>query len=321
MRLMFPARLGKILVAVAFDERLNCMLKAAEATARRTGASLRLVHVCDPWTKSYLAAAVEAGPQDLVQALKDETERVANQRLEAVRRSLPSDLTIETAVLSGEIVPSLIADTADNDVGLVIVGANRGGVGGTSIGFSTAVNLITEGTTPVMVMNEASILAPSTSAWTIVVADDFTDVSQAALELGFSMAEALPATSLIHLHVESFGELQQRGFRPKVKGLESEFTRERLTRTLQDAETKMLERAGQRPNGLELRGGSYRMETVFGGVPEEIERTACAANADLVIFGQHRLFHKQTKHAGQVPFKAMFMQARPVIVVPQQLET
>ena len=86
----YHASLNKIGVAVAFDARLETILCVAERFGRAVGGNLRLMHVCDPWTKSYLATAVEAGPPELVKTLKDESERVAERRLASLLRTMPN---------------------------------------------------------------------------------------------------------------------------------------------------------------------------------------------------------------------------------------
>lgn len=307
-------------VAVSFDDRLGALITAAATLASRTGARLRLVHVCDPWTKSYLAPAVEAGPPELVQVLREEVVRTAERRLNAVRRLLPASLPVETAVLDGDIVRNLATDAEENDVGLMVAGVTKGGIAGTVIGFSTAVSLIGEGAAPIMALNEDTKPLPTTGPWTIVVADDFTDVSQAALALGFSLAMKIEGATLVHLHVEGHGDGGRRR-RQSSSVRREELTPERFRQGLRRAEEQMLERSEGRSASLETKGGSYLMEVVTGAVAEEISRTVAATGATLVVFGQHRVFHRNGAHEGhigQVPFKTMLSLSCPVMIVPQQ---
>ncbi len=307
----FPSSKAKIGVAVSFDERLENVLAVAARLARLTGSRLRLVHVCDPWTKSYLATAVEAGPPDLVNVLKEESARVATRRVASLARTLGDHVEVEVA--AGDVVRCLAEDAEANGVGLIVVGASKGGAASTSMGFSTAVSLISEATVPVLVVNENALLSPTQEGLSIVVADDFSDVALDGLALGFALAQMVRGSTLVHAHVETYSDLQlfKRGKLPSAK-----VSPNQIAGMLQQAEEKLLARCGDRAGRLEVDGGHYQMEVVAGSVPDELERTAVACRADLTIFGQHRVFHRRAMHVGQVPFKAMLSQNRPVIVVP-----
>ncbi len=308
----FPSSKAKIGVAVSFDERLENVLAVAARLARLTGSRLRLIHVCDPWTKSYLATAVEAGPSELVNVLKEESARVATRRVASLARTLGENVEVEVA--AGDVVKCLADDAEAHGVGLIVVGASRGGAASTSMGFSTAVSLISEATVPVLVVNEDALLSPTQEGLSIVVADDFSDVAIEGLALGFALAQTVRGSTLVHAHVETYSDLHlfRKGKNPSTK-----VSPNQIAGLLQQAEEKLLARCGDRAGRLEADGGHYQMEVVAGSVPDELERTAVACRADLTIFGQHRVFHRRAMHVGQVPFKAMLSQNRPVIVVPQ----
>ena len=127
MNEMFPKWDRQVMVAVAFDDRLETVVHSASELCRRSGAGLRLVHVCDPWTKSLLAAQVDDGAGELVQVVKAETARVAARRLAALRGRLPPDLEVRTQVLAGEVVPSLAVAAQEGGAGIVVVGASARG--------------------------------------------------------------------------------------------------------------------------------------------------------------------------------------------------
>jgi nucleotide-binding universal stress UspA family protein len=307
----------KLLVAVAFDERLETLIRSAERYCQLTGAALRLTHVCDPWAKSFLATVADKGALDLMAALKDEATRIAGRRLDALARSLDQSLKVETAVLSGDVAKSVAEDAEDNGASMIMVGSSRSGVTGTIQGFSTAISLVMESAVPVLVLNEKAEFCPKSDRPVIVACDDFTEVSSAALDVGFAVASSIEGSSLVHLHVESYGDMNAHGKLrdPKTNGA---ITPEQLEHMNRQAEEKMLERAGGRPAALEDKGGRYVLEIVTGSVPDEIERSAIAHRADLMILGQHKVFHRKSMHVGQVPYKAMLAQQRPVIVVPIQ---
>jgi nucleotide-binding universal stress UspA family protein len=315
MKQMFPLADKKILVATSFDEHLESLLLSAENLAVLTGASIRLIHVCDPWAKSFLAAVADVGATELVDALKQESMRIASRRLDSIRSSFPKELKVDTHVVAGDTANLIASEATDHGCGLILVGASKGGIAGTIQGFSSAISLVMESSVPVMVVNKEAMFFPHKKGATFLACDDFTDVSGVALEAGFSLAAGIKGSTLVHLHVESYGDLPSHA---KLKDTKTNgsISPEHLKLINRQVEEKMLQRAGDWPAKLESKWARYQMEVVSGSVPDEIDRSAIAHRADVVIFGQHKVFHRKSMHVGNVPYKVMLGQSRPVIVVP-----
>ncbi len=318
MKQTFPLAYKKILVATSFDEHLEALLESAENLAQLTGSSIRLLHVCDPWAKSFLSSAAEAGATDLIGALKKEAIRIASRRLDSLGRSFPREIKVETQVVAGDVTKLIAEDATESESGLIMVGASKGGTAGTIQGFSSAISLVMESSVPVMVVNRDAKFVPHKKGATFLACDDFTEVSGAALDVGFSFASAVKGSTLVHLHVESYGELP-RHTKLKDPKTNSAITPEQLEFINRQVEDKMLERAGEWPTVLETKGSRYEMEIVSGNVPDEIDHSAIAHRADIVLFGQHKVFHRKSMHVGKVPYKVMLAQNKPVIVVPIEI--
>jgi nucleotide-binding universal stress UspA family protein len=278
-----------------------------------TGATLRIVHVCDPWTKSLLAAHVEIGPQELVEALRQETARIAARRLAALAATVTREVAVETAVLAGEVTKAVAQDADECGAALVVIGARRGGAAQNVMGFSTAISLIMEGRAPVLIMNESAKIEVRPRGLRVMVCDDFSQVSGCALDAAFALCARLREPHLLHAHVETFG---QGGGGRRARLAAHSLEPQDLANVQESAGERMRERAGDRAPQLHSAGGAYTAEVMTGSVASELERTANAARVDICVFGQHRVFHRETTHVGQMPFKAMLAQARAVIVVP-----
>lgn len=317
MKSAFPVSKNKILLTVAFDDHLDGLLKSAENLCLASGASLRLLHVCDPWSKSFLSTVADVGAVELMDALKDEAARIAGRRLDYLRRTISKKVKIETNVVTGDIGKSVAADAEESSCGMILVGASKGGAAGTLQGFSTAISVVMESAVPVMVLNDRSVFNPRNGRPVVLACDDFSEGALAALEVGCSLATVAEGSRVVHVHIESYGDLHSH-----VKLRDTKTNKpinvEQLEHLRRQAEDKMTTRAGEWPMTLESMGASYDMELVSGSVPDEIERSANAIQADVVVFGQHRVFHRKSMHVGQVPYKAMLSLSRPVIVVPVQ---
>jgi nucleotide-binding universal stress UspA family protein len=299
---------GVVTAAVAFDRTLDPVLAQSVQLAQRLGAKLRLVHVCDPWTRSYLVPAVDAAPEELVQAIRADAMRQARQRLDGVRRRLPKTLEIETEVLTGELVSALCEATAKRSgfPSILVVGSDA--ARRANVGQSTAVSLISDVEIPVMVVGD-DLPAPTETAWAVLVADDVDETSTAALDWGFALAASRSGGGLVHVHVENLQKAAETGT----------LSAETLVDATAETERRLVERAGARAAKLETAGGWYQAVATHGPVPDELERTARAWSAAVAVYGRHKVFHRRAMIAGHVPYKAMLSQGLPVIVVPDAI--
>jgi nucleotide-binding universal stress UspA family protein len=299
----------RITAALAFDQALEPVVAHAVQVAQRFGAPLRLVHVLDPWTRSYLAPAVEVASDDLVEAIRDDAVRQATQRLDGVRRRLPKILEVETSVLSGDLAGALAEDArvgASHGLNLLVIGSDAGVPGSQQrLGQSTAVSLLSEVDVPVMIVG-AHLPRPADEPWTVLVADDFFETSDVAHDWGFALAEARAGGGVVHVHVETF---------PKP-GKGSALSAEAIRSAAAMTERRLVERAGERAVRLERANGWYTAVATHGAVPDELERTARAWRTNVAVYGRHKVFHRRAMQAGHVPYKAMLSQGMPVIVVP-----
>jgi nucleotide-binding universal stress UspA family protein len=312
MALNVPLMSSKILVATSFDERLEALVSAAENLSARTGAPLKFIHICEPPVVSLGGVSTRDESHSLMTAIQEERRQVATRRLATLCSTLKRGLTIEFEALIGEVVPCLAKVCETDSIGLVMMGAARKD----PAGFSTAVNLLTETTCPVLVLNEAARLDCVDRGLRILLADDLSEASSGAVDFALGLAHCLPACQVTHLHVQSATEFEMlKKSHPSVGSL---LTVDQWSASRREAETQLLRRAGESAHRLEASGGRYQTEVTAGHVFEEIQRSALAMRADLVVCGEHHVFHWPTMQSGQVPYRQMLAGPRPVVVVPQE---
>lgn len=312
MALNVPLMNSKILVATSFDERLEALVSAAEALSVRTGAPLKFLHVCEPPVVSLGGISTRDEGHALLAAIQEEKRQVATRRLSALCATLKRGLTVEFEAVIGEVVPCLVKACENGDVGFVMVGAARKD----PAGFSTAVNLLTEASCPVFVMNEAARFDSDQKSLRILLADDLSEASIGAVDFAMGLAHCVPGCQVTHLHVQSATEIEiLKKAHPTVGSL---VTIDQWTASRRESEAQLLKRAGDSASQLEISGGRYQTEITAGHVFEEIQRSALAMRADLVVCGEHHVFHWPTMQSGQVPYRQMLAGPRPVVVVPQE---
>jgi nucleotide-binding universal stress UspA family protein len=309
----YRLRSAKILVAVAFDERLDGMIHAAEIMSLRTGAPLQLVHICEPPVVVGSTEGRHDEGHTLLSALQEEKHQVATRRLQALARTMRQGIPVDCEAVIGEVVPALVSLCETRDIGLVMIGAARRD----PAGLSTAVNLLTEVACPVMVLSDGVPLGCEQRPPRILLADDLSEASLSAVRFALGLACAIPGSQLTHLHVQSASEFELlRKVHPSSGDL---LTWDQWRIARREAEAQVLTRAGNNAALLEEAGGRYLSEVLSGHVHDEIQRSALSMRADLIICGEHHVFHWPTMQAGQVPYRQMLAGIRPVIVVPQDL--
>lgn len=314
-------KLEKIAVAVQFDDKLESTLNTAVALCRLTGSALRLIHVADPWAENLLAHNTDYSSTSLLHALREENMRMARERLEIVRHSLPAELDVSTGIHIGEVLQMIREDMDQNQVDMVVIGGSskhRKSPGE----LSMAVELATDSTRPVMVVPAGLSLDLNRTPIRLTIADDLGSGGAEAMAFGEKLASKLGHCSVFHTHVQEQSELRSSlrsmlrddDFRSPDAMLTG--VRDKLGEIRHALERQMRLRSESLQKILSENSGSYHLDIPSGTPAQEVHRSACVQRADMVIFGQHQLFHRGARYAGKIPFNAMLLPRRATIIIP-----
>ena len=82
-----------------------------------------------------------------------------------------------------------------------------------------------------------------------------------------------------------------------------------LREALAAAADRLGGRVADHLEALEAVGSRYQVEVASGPVAEELERTAVAVGADLIVYGQHCLYHRDTRMSGRCRSKRCWRRA------------
>jgi nucleotide-binding universal stress UspA family protein len=311
-----------IAVAVSFDQRLSSLLRVAERLALRTGAQLKLIHVCDSWNQSILAAGSGHRVDGVQDALEIEQQFVAEQRLRRlIDGSMSPTIKVESIVLFGEVVPNIIRAISDMHADLVLIAATTDDRGDLIQGTSKATMLAQDAPIPVLVVNQTVSPAILDHTLRILIADNLAPEGRAALDCAMSFARVIGGASLLHAHVNTRQEIKSLSEKIRNNSTGSfapqEQAKDCFVQQRRDIANALQDRAAFWLSALDGTGSEYQTEVLTGGVSEQLHQAANAHLSDLIVFGQHLMVHRgQGMSGGQMTYKTMFAQHRLVLVVP-----
>ena len=311
-----PAPLHKITAAVAFDDNLETIVNTATRLAQMCQAKLRLLHICDPWSQSVFASRLGGNTGELLEAIRSDNERAAKERLELLLSSLPDNVEAELAINHDETIAGILADTKNNPTGLLVVGAHHQ-LSHSPAGFSDAINVVIDSDTPTLIVHEDTHPQFLQERLRVGIADDFSAGGDSALQFASSLAASGAHCDFVQIHVQDGGELRT-AMKEKPYGKEHDaaVVSARLGQVHDETAAKMAERNRSLKEVTLSTGGTVQTSLAFGNVGTEIDRSCNAFRSDFVIYGRHRMFHKENLVVGKVPFKAMLQQNRGIIITP-----
>jgi nucleotide-binding universal stress UspA family protein len=310
------------------------LVRLAGALAGGTGMKPELVHVFEGSFARYGATtlAFEAMlpvPLDAANAQKVDDERrgAANAHVDAMLDHLEApSLRKNGVVLDGDVVESLFEHCREHNVGMLLIGTHsQSGPGARTL--SNAIGLMAQMPVPVLTVPEDAtglgrLAEPGAR---ILVADDLTPQSEPALSAAVRLAAACQARELIVAHVHrarSGGAVAQYfaayahavGTDPRYLDTEADDSPAELERRALIARlTQRLRAAG----ADDVSGLIVGWRLLDGEPVAALAAEAATIDADLVVFGRHRLLHRRWPPLGRVTYEAMLSLRRPVMVVPE----
>lgn len=317
-----PMAFEKIAVAVQFDDKLESLIITACDLCLKTGAALRLIHVTDPWSESVMNHSTDYASTLILQGLRDESVRVARERLAGLKQSLPKTLEISLGAHIGDPIKMIAEDVLQHQVDLVLMGgaSNPRKAPGE---LSMAIEFATESSCPVMIIPAGMTFDFSPSPLSLTIADDLAEGGADAVAFTEVFVRKLGSCQVYHTHVQDQGE-----FRSSLKSMvrdEDYRSPDAMLATVRDKlgdhRTKLHQQVLIRGRALERitteLNGHYTIDLPSGTPAQEIHRSACAHRSHIVIFGQHQLFHRGHRQAGKIPFHAMMLPRRMTVIIPK----
>lgn len=319
-------------LAYSYEDEGRRLIRAAQAIAKRSGASIRLVSICEEsafdvtsaatWTPSLSWRSLNL--PEIMKAARKEACASSKRQLDALAQGASPEVEITTHVLISKFAAQgLLAEAIIQEASLILLGAGTKGDNYFTRGYSTPLAVMAETTVPTLVIGHACEADFTRPRLRVLVADDLREETARAMQGAVDWAMAVGSTDVFHVHIE---ELSADGVRQvlgqAVPELRSTADSTKLAADLVQAlETAFRSRLAQRIQGADERlraaGGSFRFEVRrCPYVRDEIERAADEFGADLIVFGRHQKVHRRPYLVGRVTYQAMLSQKRAVMIIP-----
>lgn len=307
-------------------------VSSLNALAVRTGMSVHLVHVIEPWTAEYSNAFFPGEYTSSRVAEFAETKRIerAESKLKELATAFSPDVKCTFSVEVGSIVNALTQEANRQRASLITCSLIQGEPKFLPRVFSTPLNLMAEANVPVLIIPNETSLDFSDRHLRLLVCDNLEEASRSAIGTALELSLALKETDLIHLHVYPKPANDLKKWANDVLALMTEhrlpvnpgFSPEQvIENTEKEVKTKLALRLGFEKDLLETQGnGNYRQLVCFGEVDAEIHAVVKNESPDIVVFGRHHLIHKKPFAIGKVPFSAMLTVEKPILMVPSSLQ-
>lgn len=326
---------GKILVAINFDTQTPRLLELARALSARTGLGLKLIHVVEPTLRDAYP-----GTLDLTGAIRDAADEIDEANLKEARERLfryeneffPSktpdatsaaigikDPAVERVVLIGQPAEAITAEATLNGATLILCGAGTKHKHFVPVGFSTVLSLMSHAPCPVLVQGAECSRDVLRSPTKLMIADDLGPAGEQATITGLDLARALGNTDVLHMTVGPtsqnwFIALKER-LAIQEKNRAAMDAHELLTGVTAELDRKLRTRAPEHVALLNTRKCHYETRVMHGrDVTEEVFQASRDFGADIVVYGRHRILHKDPWSLGKIPWSDMLSSERLVLI-------
>lgn len=330
MNEIFMNRCPVITVAVGFDRHTIVLTEAAVELCRRTGKTLCLLHVIEPWLDRTNSSKA-LGPQDPLwnvnQAVETNSKDLARNKLDELAQMIPSDVAVIKRIAVGKPVDLIIKEVVETSTAMLLVGADYGSLKFVPRGLSTALSLMVSSPVPVMVADSSILANTFGSNSRFLIADDLGAQSESAVDFGYGLATALRGSQVHHIHISGLTmESLQAGLATAAASSHTPLNTRASAADVfaamnHDLKNKLFRRAERHIDILEASEGQTMVDVLAGNVYDQLAEYASRHNPHVIVFGRHHAYYTKPFFIGRVPYRTMLALKRPVILVPNEGES
>ncbi len=321
-----PNRLkhSPVLAALDFDSSLANTLELAAILAEKTHSTLVLLHAVREWSQIAAASmeqsmAIPVG--DVIAANVQAEIEDARKQLDDLAAPLRHSLVVDVRVVTGVPAQLIGAEAVILQAQAIVMGSPVDSWRRKEHRLSTLLSVMHDAPCPVIVVSSEGLPKKLPS---IAIADDLTAWSRPAVAAGFYLAEAFDIPHVYHIHVnplqrERFAQALRKYAARQGTIVRPDAAADFFKDLEHDLSKQLRERAEDQSVWYPEREGKYTASVLHGPVLEAIE-TAISKdqgwNAGMIVFGQHRNFHRHPFRAGNIPFGEMARLGKTAVVVP-----
>jgi hypothetical protein len=318
-----------IVIATKLDKIGEDLITYSQHLFRNSLIPFRLVHAIEP---KFVPGVIAGYPGDFVGAKlakewEDTSYTAAVEKLSALGKQVLPERECTHSVVFGRIPSAIVAEAISSNASLIVAAAGQMADKSFPYGYSTSLGLMAGSTLPVMIVPNHWNRLHNYDRLRILVADDLTDHSRSAINIGCEFANAFSGSELMHLHIcksshediKKWGEQILESMTTGTIPMDDNFRKDNFLDKVGSFYRQSLEsRIGSAKMMIE-QTGTYHPSVLYGDPFTQFSYAVGKFNPDLVIFGRHEFVHARPLGIGKMPFHAMLALNRTIVIAPEPM--
>jgi len=325
---MLKLKKSTILVGLSLTEQDQNLINSAANLAKRTASDLVLAHAILPFQAYAYAGEGAFYPLSSYEnSFRELSEVLGMEKLEELKASI-SDFNQQGLNISLQVVhndPALGLGQLAKELGasVLICGFRAEQVQHDFLGMSTALLLMSEAPCPLLALPLNRVFQFDGK---IAFADDLRDETLPSLVGACEFMHEIDSHNLFHIHVQNISSHEIKNMTEMIKSamlmgkmpsdpnFDYQYYIDKTTEVLTES---MEQRFQDLPETLR-RDINHESKVGFGSPSQKLKDIIRDADAELVVFGTHKFFDKDSWSFGKIPYHAMTSIGCGVLVIPHQ---
>jgi nucleotide-binding universal stress UspA family protein len=312
-----------VVVGVKKDGASPDLIRKIRSFSKKPETPICLVHAVEEKMKFPSLYREILGSFDITELgrqLPDAHEKEAREQIEALKSTVEDQEHIRIQVVhSEEAAASLIAEAQLTRAALIVIEVSEHLYQLIPRGLSVALSLMHHAPMPVLILRQGSPNNFEKSRQVILVADDLSASSMAAVRKAMNLAIQWGQTHVIHLHVieqNMHGTLTELADISKKVHAGPMGTPELLEYLEKEMQLALQRRTAEYQDALRQNGSTYEAVVQVGYVASKVSAMIQDKKPDITLFGRRQRLHHGPFGFARVPFAAMLAKSDAVLIVP-----
>ncbi|WP_141734159.1 universal stress protein [Oligoflexus tunisiensis] len=257
---------------------------------------------------------------ELGRQLPEAHEREARTQIEAMKAQLEHSENVRIQVVHSEdAASSLITEAQLTRAAMIAIEIHEHLYQLIPRGLSVALNLLQHSPMPVLILRQGSPNRFDKKEQLVLLADDLSASSLAAVRKAMTLAVQWGHTRVIHLHVieqNMHGVLSELADISRKVNVGPMGTPELIEYLEHNMDNALHRRTQEYQEALKEAGCTYETIVQVGHVANRVTAMIREKKPDLIVFGRRQRLHHGPLGFGRVPFAAMLANSDAVLIVP-----
>ncbi len=311
---------SKIVLGLSLIKDETYVIKSVSSLAKKTGAEVILVHCLKPFYSFTYVGDGTIYPITTYESILNEMDSSsAKEKLAKIQADFFTGIPCQTKISRGYTSDGIIDMSKEYDAALIVVGIDLDEMSSLS-GMSTSITLMKRSPVPLLVVpaNKGIDFNNDIGA---IIADNLVEDQQSFLAKSYGFLRSIETKEIIQVHTKEVTELEMKrlveniktamilGKIPDNENVSEENLKEKVKN---QAIQKMKTNCRELLTPFEAK--DIQFEVTFGKPAKDIQEISKRLHSNLIVFGRHHFFHKDSFSLGRVPWKSMLTNDCAILV-------